>query len=224
MAGRKMIAFPQSRLAQIAAANPALAQIFQEDLVVSEDLLREIIDIRQRTDYILYHGYVPQSGDVSKSFFEDLGTTTTDYWTNIKVGGRTPYAGTSKVIGLGMWVEPFYTLHISELPTILTGWFNFHVGSGETSTLKGPLSLLYTQRNTMCCVASSSPNDDALEHVLSNSPFSGKFGFLPLPNAPRIRDNVNFKLEVTWNSSWTAESNLTLFMAIFVKREIPFAE
>ena len=222
---RQYSAYPKNQIDQLIASVPGAAEeLRRNELVMTEDLAREVADIRMRTDYILYHKYLPLATVTTHSFFEDLGANVTDYWTNIKVGGRIPFSGNFKIIGLGMLIEPMLTNgKVADITAILDGHFNFHVGSGETSTLKGPLAVLYSQRNVCCFVASAS-GQEAVTEIISNSPFTGKFGFLPLPNAPRIRDNVNFKIEVTWNTTWAADSGVKMGLYIFGKREFPFAE
>ena len=215
---RTLIAVPKSSLGDIYSAIPGAAQIFGEQGVeLREDLVEEVANIKQRIDYILYSGHLPLESEASYSYFEDSAAgENTDYWTNIKVPGQVPFSGTYKINGLGMFVTPTTLTtasQIEDLPLITDGWLNFQVGSSEGSILKLPLHAIFTQ-NIKCCTGSS-----AVNQFISNSVFSGKYGFYPLPNAPRIKSGTNFKVEVNWGTTWVAKSDLKMFLYIFGKRE-----
>jgi hypothetical protein len=206
------------------AIKNAVAAAAQYGVKFDETMLRNIVNISQLTDCILYAGHLPVITEVSHKYFSDIAAgENDDTWTNIDNPGRLPFTGTFKISGLGMLITPLINDHPADIIQSLNGSLNFKVGSREGTILKLPLSAMFTQE-AKCCVAGSATGQNLLIEVVSASPFGGKFGFLPLPNAPRISENVKLSVDVRYRTAWAATSNLSTFFFIFGKQETPMAE
>lgn len=205
-------------MANINITLPSTGQV----IAISENELAKYMSLRQRQDYPLYAGHLPLANEVDFSFFATFGAgENTPRFTNLTQQGRTPFQGEYKINGIGMLIEPVIHTYSAELAAICNGYLDFKVGSQNASIFMAPLMALFTQE-AKCCI-NGSPSVAAATTVISNSPFGGKFGFIPLPNAPFINQNTNIRVDVEWDAAVNGGSNahIRIFFYIFGKRETP---
>ncbi len=218
-------------IAALEAKFPGVSAVLgQAGVAMSERQLAEVINIQQETDAFIYAGHKPLNGENNYSYFQTITTgESDDTWTNVKSSGKVPFVGTFKITGIGLIIDPMYTLSVTgtdyaaDISHSVTGFANLKVGSREGSILKMPLQMLFTQ-NLNCCTAASSTAQNKEIRLVSTSPFGGKMGFIPLPKAPEIGDNSYFSVEVTYKTAWTANSNVNTYFILFGKQRSPIAE
>ena len=171
---------------------------------------------------------VKPAGLSSHKFYSDISGSETIY-TNMKKSGELPWDEKFEIKGLFITIAtPGYFYHSASVVTafdyineLVQGYYEFY--KGDNLILEGHLSDLFAAgKPVVALFRSLASAADHFDLFLGfQDPVVAEKGYFPLPDGPTLEKSVQFRVQVTWDSTIDSNNPFYLKMVMIGNRVRP---